>query len=367
MKILHITSSLDGGGIARLLYDYCTRMIPDISFDFAITSETKGMLEDELMSYGCKIYRIPQVRKGILKHCRSLSEIMQNGQYDIIHDHSDYRSLFSLIVAKKIGINYRIVHSHLAFVPESNLKKIERKVITKFIIHLSTHLMACGEDAAKWMWGEKTFDSGKVIIMKNAIITEQFLFNNKKRIKLRNELGLENKFVIGNVARFTYQKNHDFLLDIFNETLKRKPNACLLLIGDGELRKDIVSKAERLNIRDKIVFLGTINNVPDYLNVMDVFVLPSRFEGLGIVYVEAQANGLRCFATKDVVPNEANICNMITYLSKDKSAKEWSNEICRCNTDHVKNAEKNIIESGYDINLAVKEIKNFYISLKDGE
>ena len=341
MKILHITSSLDGGGIARLLYDYCTRMIPDISFDFAITSETKGMLEDELMSYGCKIYHIPQVRKGILKHCRSLSEIMQNGQYDIIHDHSDYRSLFSLIVAKKIGINYRIVHSHLAFVPESNLKKIERKVITKFIIHLSTHLMACGEDAAKWMWGEKTFDSGKVIVMKNAIITEQFLF--------------------------TYQKNHDFLLDIFKETLKRKPNACLLLIGDGELRKDIVSKAERLNIRDKIVFLGTINNVPDYLNVMDVFVLPSRFEGLGIVYVEAQANGLRCFATKDVVPNEANICNMITYLSKDKSAKEWSNEICRCNIEHVKNAEKNIIESGYDINLAVKEIKNFYISLKDGE
>lgn len=363
MKILHITSSLDGGGIARLLYDYCVRMLPDISFDFAITSETKGMLEDELISYGCKVYHIPQVRKGIFRHCKALEQIMRDGKYDIIHDHGDYRSLFSLIVAKKAGVQNRIVHSHLAFVPETFVKRIERSIITKLVVYLSTHLMACGEDAAKWMWGEKLFEAGKVTIMPNAIITDTFLFNQEKRNTLRKELGLENNYVIGNVARFSYQKNHDFLLDIFKDIVTYKKDARLLLIGDGELKDDVVKKAKQLEVYDKILFLGTINNVSDYLNAMDVFVLPSRFEGLGIVYIEAQANGLKCFATENVVPIEANVCNMIEYLSEDMSSKQWADEIIKSNMQRLENPKTFIVQRGYDINNAVKKIKEIYLSL----
>ncbi len=363
MKVLHITSSLDGGGIARLLYDYCTRMIPEISFDFAITSETKGMLEDQLTKIGCNIFHIPKVRQGIKKHCDILETIMREGHYDIVHEHSDYKSLFSLYVAKKVGIKNRVVHSHLAYVPETILQKKKREIITKIVMKNATQLMACSLDAAKWMWGEKTCNMGKVTIMTNAILTNKFLFNKSKRVDIRKELGIENCFVLGNVARFSYQKNHDFLLEIFKEVERIKPDSRLLLIGDGELKTQIAHKVKLLNLSDKIIFLGTIGNVEDYLNAMDVFVLPSRFEGLGIVYVEAQANGLECYATKEAVPEEANVCGLLTFISNKCSAKEWAKNILRCKNKRLTNPEEYIVKNGYDIDNSVNRIRDFYFSL----
>lgn len=361
MRILHVTSSLDGGGIARLLIDYYSRMKADIHFDFAITSETEGMLEKPLIEAGCNIYRIPQVRKNLSGHINSLKTIISGGDYDVVHDHSDYRSLFTMLVAHKYSVKVRIAHSHLAFVPETKRTYIERYFFSRLVKRYSTQLMACSKDAAIWMWGEKEYLEGKVYIMTNAIDTSKFLYNEELRNQVRNKYNMGNSLVLGNVGRFTYQKNHEFLIDIFIEVLNHKPNSLLLMIGDGELKKDIEEKVKALGISQNVIFLGTIPNVYEYLNAMDVFVLPSRFEGLGIVYVEAQANGMKCFATKEVVPMEANVCNNITFVPKECNAKAWSEYIINCAVERDVDVYNKIRESGYDIDRAAQRMKEYLL------
>ena len=202
MRILEITSDLDGGGVDRLLYDYCSRMTNDIQFDFVVTSKTEGILEKPLKELGCNIYRISQIREGLKKHNNQLKKILTDNHYDVIHDHSGYKAWCNLRVAKKCGVTARIAHSHQAFMAETTKQKIMRILSTPITKMYSTELFACGNDAAKWMWGEKAFNNGKVYIMKNAIQAERFNFSPEKRERIRCEYNIANKFVIGNVARF---------------------------------------------------------------------------------------------------------------------------------------------------------------------
>ena len=361
MKIVHITSSLDGGGIASLLLEYCSRMVKEINFDFILTSDKKGILENKFEEMGCKIYHIPQLRKNPYKSIKALYKILKENKYDILHAHGDYKCFDSLLIAKMIGIKNRIVHSHLAYTQETIKQKIERKVFVPLVKFLSTQLMACSKDAAIWMWGDT--DNKKIIIMPNAIDTKKFLYNDIKRKLLRKKYNIEDCFVIGNVARFSYQKDHEFLLEIFKDVLKQNQKAILLLIGDGELKDEILNKIKKLKIDKNVILLGTIDNVNEYLNVMDVFVLPTRYEGLGIVYVEAQANGMKCFGSKDVVPEEANVCNNLIFISKNSSPEEWAKEIRNINFRRDENVLEKISNAGYDIELSSKNIKEFYLSL----
>lgn len=362
-KILHVTSSLDEGGIAKLLLDYCSRMITDIHFDFAITSEDIGMLESTFEKWGCNVYHIPQFRKHPIQHLKALNIIIKSGQYSIIHEHSDYKSLFTLLIAKKYNVKIRIAHSHLAFVPESKLKKIIRKLSSFLVKKNATHLMACSRDAAVWMWGKNSYNNNQVQILPNAIKVSEFSYDMRIRNKIRKNLGLENKIVVGNVARFAYQKNHNFLLDVFYELVKINDCYHLLLIGDGELRTDIENKIKELGIVNNVTLMGALPNVNNYLNAMDLFFLPSHFEGLGIVYVEAQANGLICFASKDVVPEEVNLCNRVVFISLESSAEQWAKTIARTKIDRIDDSKEMIRLAGYDIDLAAEELKRLYLNL----
>lgn len=240
MRIVHVTSSLDGGGIASLLFEYCSRMKKNINFDFILTAEKEGILENKFRNMGCRIYHIPQLRKNPYGSIKSLYQILKNNKYDIIHAHGDYRSFNSLLIAKILGIKNRIVHSHLAYIPETLKQKIERKIFVPLVKMISTQLMACGKDAAIWMWGKNDVNNGRVFIMANAIDTKKFLYNEDKRIELRKKYKIKNNLVIGNVARFSFQKNHIFLLEIFKEILELKKDAVLVLIGDGELRLSLI-------------------------------------------------------------------------------------------------------------------------------
>ena len=272
-----------------------------------------------------------------------------------------------IFYAKKYGIKVRIAHSHMAYIPESIKEHVVRKISTFFVKRYATHLFACGKDAAIWMWGREAYTSGKVHIMTNAIDTERFKYSEEKRDKIRAELRLEDKFVIGNVARFSYQKNHEFLIRVFAEVKKIRKDAVLMLIGRGELEADIKNQVSVLGLNDSVIFMGVRNDVSELLNTMDVFVLPSRFEGFGIVYVEAQANGLSCFGTEERVPHEVALTDTIKFLSLKLPAKKWAETICK--TSSIRNAftQKQIIEASYDINMEATKLFLCYKELHDGK
>ena len=360
MRILHITSSLDGGGIASLLMDYCSRLIPDLEFDFVITSKQEGFLEQPLRNLGCNIYRVEQFRISPIKYFSQLKKIIKSGGYDIVHDHADYRSFFGLMCAKMCGVKKRIAHSHLAYVKLSKKARVEKAVFTPLVKSVATGLVACSSDAAKWTWGKT---NNNVFIMKNAIETDRFAFSESKRTSIRQQYELNNKFVIGNVARFTYQKNHKFLIDILKEMLKIKKNTVLLLVGDGDLFNEVKEYTINSGLQKYVLFLGTRNDVPDLLNAMDCFVLPTRFEGLGIAYIEAQANGLYSFGTKSVVPEEANIDGGLIFIDEKESAQVWAQRILDINDSRIRNANKKVVAAGYDIDEAVEKLRRYYFSL----
>ncbi len=359
MRILEITSELDGGGVDRLLYDYCSSLSDEVQFDFVVTSKTEGMLEQPLKDLGCKIYRVSQLKEDLKGHKEQLKKILEAEKYDIIHDHSGFKAWCNLSVAKKCGVKTRIAHSHQAFMTESSIGRLIRKVSTILTKLYATNLFACGNDAAKWMWGEKALRKNKVYIMKNAVVSEKFGFSSAKRDELRKVLGLENKFVIGNVARITYQKNQEFLVEVFAEIRKNRDDAVLLLVGRGDTEEQIKKQVADLGLTDSVIFTGVRNDVPDLLNVMDVFVLPSRFEGLPVTLIEIQANGLPGVIS-DAVTKEMTFSEDLNFLPLSASYDEWAKVISSKSRKKSVNAVEN---TGYDLKLATEDLKDKYLSM----
>lgn len=364
MKVLQITSDLDGGGVDRLLYDYCSRMIPDIQFDFIVTAEKEGILEQPLKELGCSIYHVSQFRTSLKNHNLQMREIIERGKYDVIHDHSGYKAFINLKIAKECGIKIRIAHSHQAFMAESVKSRLLRILVTPITKYFATDLFACGIDAGRWMWGEKTFSAGKVRIMTNAINIPAFTFSEETRSDMRKQLGIENKFVVGNVARFSYQKNHEFILDIFREIKNRCADAVLLLVGGGELENNIKAKVSDYSLDDSVLFLGVRNDVPKLLSTMDAFVLPSRFEGLPVTLVEAQAASLPSYAA-DTITKEIGITDYVEYISLGRPASEWANSVCGAMAYRRGDMSSEIAAGNYDIEAETLKIKKLYYELCD--
>lgn len=358
IKALEITSALDGGGVDRLLYDYCSRLSKEIDFDFVVTTAQKGLLEPYLENYGYKIFRVVPIKKNPIKHVIQMHSILKSGRYDVVHNHSGFKAGISLALARIVGIKVRIAHSHIAYIPESKFQLLERKASTILTRLSATELFACGKSAAEWTWGNKS----KVHIVNNAIETDKFIFSPEKRSLIREKLNLGDKYVIGNVARFTYQKNHDFLIDIFEKVKERRENAVLLLIGNGELEESIKDKIEKRGLTRDTLFLGVTNNVGEYLNAMDVFCLPSRFEGLGMVFIEAQTNGLKCITSSNCVPEEANILGGIKYISLSCAADKWADEIVD-SSERINCNRECIASKGYDMDYEANKLGEKYRSL----
>ena len=217
---------------------------------------------------------------------------------------------------------------------------------------------ACGEAAGKWLFG----NSNDVYVIKNGIQVKDFLFSEEIRNKVRTELKIQDKFVVGNVARFNLQKNHLFLLDIFNCIAKKKKNAVLLLVGDGEEKDNILKKSNELGILDKVIFLGIRKDVCNILQAVDVFVFPSLYEGLPVSLIEAQASGLKMYIS-DTITREVNVTNSIEYLSLSESAETWADIIC--SSDYTRNCDiSGIKENGYDAIDSAKKLEKMYLNMK---
>jgi len=366
IKILHVLGGIFRyGGTETFIMNYYRHIDRSkVQFDFIVHGFEKGVYDDEIAQLNGKIYNVPIKSKDYFGNIRALKMIFNSGEYKIVHSHMDAMGMVALKTAKKCGIPIRIAHSHNTDHQTSNkvqyaLHELARKQIKQY----ATHLFACSEAAGRWLYGEEAIKQDNFRIIKNAIDYDSFCFNEDKRNQIRAELHIRDNLVIGHIGRFSEQKNHLFLLDIFNELLKIKPSARLILIGDGHLKQQIEDKIIELNIIGSVHLLGLRSNTNELINAFDIFLLPSLYEGLPVVLTEAQANGLQCFIS-DNITKEAGLLNKITYIPLSDPPAKWAEIICASYDEHKTRiiTKKELVSTGYEITTATASLQDFYIS-----
>ncbi len=264
---------------------------------------------------------------------------------------------YALKAAKKNNIPVRIAHSHNTMI-RIDLKFFIKQYCKIMINSVANIKVACGRDAGYFLFGEE------VKTIKNAIDTSNFVFSSIVRNNMRLKYNLEDKYVIGNVARFEAQKNHDFLIDIFRDYSKLDNDAVLVLVGTGSQKERIEKKVKLYNLSEKVLFLGDISNVYEIYQMLDVFLLPSFHEGLPVVGVEAQVASLPCIFSSNIT-NEINISDA-KFLDIDKGTSMWCDQIEKSKNYQRKNMMQEAIKHGYDIAIEAKKIEKWYLELYGG-
>lgn len=363
VRVLHIEITDQLGGIERYLmniYQCIDRSL--VQFDFVTTTE-KPVFTDILIGMVARIFNVASYTKRPLKYCSGLKAVMKQGNYQIVHIHKNSAAnILPVVIGKKLKIKSLIIHSHNTASTRGSIFNLLHHLNKHRLVSGTTALLACSKPAAEWLYGKSLNKNRQATLVHNGIDTERFRFNKAVRHTYRRCLNVEDSFVIGHVGRFTAQKNHRYLLDIFKEIYCRNPQAVLLLIGTGELEPQIKETADKLGIMGAVQFLGVRQDISELMQAMDVFLFPSCYEGLGIVLIEAQASGLRCIAS-DVVPHESKITNLLTFLSLRKSKEEWADEALKYSGGYMReDTAEQIIAAGYDCATAARRLQDYYLA-----
>ena len=360
LRVLQIMGIVESGGVEAVIMNYYRHIDRSkVQFDFVMHKGGNTNYIDAVNSMGARVYEITPYTKNLFTFTYDIYKIIKKGHYDIVHSNMNSLSVFPLFAAWLAGARVRILHNHTTDTKAEGFRTVIKRTLRPFAKMFANQYWACSKLAAEWMYGKQAVDSGKVTIINNAIDLNKFAFSQKKRDALRNELGLEGKFVVGHVGRFMKQKNHEFLIDTFAEVAKQKENAVLMLIGEGPLMVAIRKKVNELHLEKKVVFLGVRNDVADLYNVMDVFALPSFYEGLPVVGVEVQANGLP-FLCSDQVTREILISDSIELLALNDGAEKWAEEILSAKRVAFAETLKSMQESGFDISNEARKLENKY-------
>lgn len=362
MRVLHVVTSMNRAGLETVIMNYYRKIDrKKIQFDFLTHRFHKGDYDDEIKKLGGKIYcTYPIHPKYFLQYIKWLNRFFkEHPEYQIVHSHIDALSTFPLYAAKKAGVPVRIAHSHNTDF-DKDFKLPLRHISKVFLSKQATHYWGCSKAAVQFMFGNKIFQTGQYMVLNNAIDAGAFDFNSAIRNEYRSQLELNEKFVIGHIGRFSYQKNHEFLIKIFESVHKQHKNAILLLIGDGEIKEQIQEEVRILGLEENVRFLGVRSDIPQLMQAMDVFVLPSRFEGLPVVGVEAQAAGLPCLFSK-AITTDVNITNNTQFIDLDFDVKYWVEKILMCKEFIRKNTYEQVKSAGYDIVNQTDKLKNFYL------
>lgn len=366
IRILQVFSRLGRGGAETMIMTYYRNLDRSkVQFDFLVHTDEECPFDSEVIKLGGKIYRMPQYKgSNHIQYQKKWKVFLQeHTEYKIIHGHYFTISAVYFEVARKLN-RICIGHSHISNIMQDSLiGKLKYHLFIKPIKRLSDYYLACSEDAGEWMYGRDIFNHPHFHIMNNSIDAIKFTFNQTIRNQIRHEFNLENKFVIGHIGRFNYQKNHDFLIDIFSEIKNRKSDAILMLVGEGELKHDIINKINNLKLSNDVVFTGERSDVPNLLQAMDVFLFPSHYEGLGIVLIEAQAAGLPSLTSLNVVPKEAQVTELLQFISLKEDANHWSEEVIKAKNKTRLNRYQEIEEKGYDIHTNAMWLQEFYLGI----
>lgn len=333
IRVLHAVHAVTkGDGLANFIMNYYRKIDRSkIQFDFLFFREDENDFKAEIKELGGRCFYLeqPSLKTDFRKDGYDFFE-SHKGEFTVFHCHVFFAAAFYGKIAKKFGVKSVILHSHNTVYGVSLSRKIRNFFLIKYARSIADRYAACGDQAARFMFGDHAFESGQVTVFRNAIEIEKYGFSKEKRERIREELNIDNCYVLGHVGSFTMQKNHKFLIEIFDELLKIKPDAKLLLMGGdgiavGSTMEEIHNMVIDRNIEDKVCFLGLRSDVGNILSAIDCFVLPSLFEGLPFSAIEAQTSGCHCVVS-DTVTKEVNI-GLCNFISLSKDAKEWAREI----------------------------------------
>lgn len=362
-KILCFGMSNNMGGIESFIINYYRKLDKSIvKHDFVICSE-HICFEEEIERNGNGIWRIPSRKTNPIKFYFTWIKLLkQHPEYNIIHFHLNSCSSIELLIISKLMGRKVIVHSHSVYQGKSKITRFLDSVNKRVLPFCGDIFLACSKPAGDFM-----FRKNKYQIVPNGIDVKKFAYNPQIREQYRKEMKLSDKLVIGNIGRLRYEKNQIFLLEIMQEILKQRQDIILLIVGDGELRKMLEQKTHEMGLEKNVRFLGMQKEINILLQVMDLFLFPSLFEGLGIALIEAQAAGLKCFSSKNKVPKEVNVTNTIEFISLEEDNKEWAkNILSKWNDLNLNRYQMNqkVIDSGYSAENTVKQLEKIYLSLQ---
>lgn len=365
VRILQVVANLGiKSGMTGVVINYHRFLDPSrVQFDYLYFDESETDYRQEIEQLGGRVFKISRPRMTQAS-TREIDRFFaaHEGEYTAIHCHPAWSPAVFARAAKRHGIQHVIAHSHNTKFSDKRLSAVRNGCLQTMAGLFATEFMACSEDA------KKTFPlipNKKIILLNNAIDTKRFVFNPVSRRRIRTEIGIDNKTIlIGHVGRFVPQKNHKFLIEIFIQLRKSLPDAKLLLVGSGPLQGNVEQQIRKSALDTSVILLGERRDIADIYSAMDVFILPSVFEGLGIVLLEAQASGLPCIAS-DCVPNEAQVTPLLRFCSLKDPAGIWVREIQRaveeCNVERSSyDSISAFAEKHYDIASAADEFMNFY-------
>lgn len=361
IRILHcLMGNMNVGGIETMLMElYRNVNRNEIQFDFLVHDKERNFYEDEICKLGGIMYRVPYISKHPIRHCICLYNLLnKHPEYKIVHIHATYAIMYmDAKIAKSLG-RIVVIHSH-----NSNANRVHtliHRLLKNSFSSLANYRLACSNIAAKWMFPVAHLDD--VIIWKNAIHLEEFSFKDSVRKSVREKYGVKNNFIIGTVGRLSYQKNHKLLLDLFLQLLDILPDAVLWIVGDGEDRMHLEQQVKRMHLDEKVLFLGNRSNVADFLMAFDVFVLTSRWEGLPLVAVEAQAAGLPIIIPKQIEDSLLHITNNVYVVKRYRRLVSWIDVIKRASCIPINRyAQYEAVKlAGFDIYAQVRMASLFY-------
>lgn len=369
MRVLQINVDDFGyGGVFALVFNIQHHVNPEVIFDYCAVEEFQNVGNiKRIEQLGGKVYCIAYKGNKILRqaiHSYRLKKFLDKNKYQIVHIHSDvsFKLLEFSLVAKLAGVKNIIIHSHAAGIEGSyrKTKYIMHQICKRLLKYTANYYYACSKEAADWMYCGNL----NVKTLRNGVDTNMYKFDIEKRNEFRQKYKLSDNFVVGNVGRFAYSKNHKRLLYIFKEILSINGNSILFLVGNGELLEETIKIAHDLNVFEAVIFYGNTTNVCDVLQAFDAFVMPSRFEGLGISAIEAQSVGVPVICS-DGVPQAAIVNENAIRISLNCSDEDWAKEILKLgdcgNLNNYGNVR--IKEAGYDIISVSKELKEFYLQI----
>lgn len=366
IRVAHIIGKWIGGGVEAVVMNYYRNIDRSkIQFDFFCDEDSTDIPFNEIQALGGKVILIPPYQ-NIFKYNKILKIELEKGEYKIIHSHINALSVFPLRIAKKSGIQIRIAHSHSTTNNIEWKKNIIKSLLKPFSKIYATDFFACTEHAGKWLFGKSAYKKNIIFILNNAIDIKNYKFDSEKRKQFRERNNINSDtFVIGHAGRFVTQKNHEFLIDIFDKLYKKNKNSLLILVGQGPLQGKIKEKINNLKLEDKVLFLNQRNDLNELYSAFDLFLFPSLYEGLGMVIIEAQTSGCPCLVSTEV-PRDVKLTDLVKFEDLNSNVDIWSYDIMSLKKDSDREKyEKIMSKTQYNIITEAKKLENKYIELEE--
>ena len=362
IRILQVVTSMDVGGIETLLMNiYRNIDRSKVQFDFLVHRKATGFFDEEIKLLGGRIFYISPLKLHyVLRYYKQLKKILnENNEFNIIHSHINSYSCLPLFIARLQSLPIRIAHSHTYHESFKSIPPLRLPIIlfcNYFLKKQITHAFACSDLAGKWLFG----DNMQFKLIKNAIDVSKFSYNPEVDKQTKNNFDIGGKYIIGHIGNFSKAKNYPFLLEVFKVVQNKNDKVCLMLIGNNKNNLEVEKRVIEMGLKESVIFTGVRSDIAELLQGIDVFLFPSHHEGLPVTLVEAQAAGLKIFAS-DGITREVALTSDIEFLSLDKPVEYWAEQILQ-SLPYKRNNNSAIIKNkGYDIVNSAKQLQKFYL------